>query len=287
MLYRSILLLLVLLCTQFIYAQDTIRYANGEIMIGQVEEIQRSEIRFRTTSSGNSVVVTVAKSDLQSVSLHGGQRFQFGPADWSEKEKSFLERRNIISLDLLAPALDHVTIGYERAWKPQTSLVLKVGRIGIWNRVQNAPDLLNQGLLVKVGTRHMLQKRLARSAGLLSNHPLAGWYVRPEIMFSYWTKTSNDGYYYPMVLPYERREVKQFHSSTAVNLIFGGQFFISERFGMDLYTGLGYGVSWRNGVTQPENGRGERPENYMFSHTFFGGASPLCVSGGVLLGYAF
>jgi len=269
-------------------AQDTIVYANGERIIGQVEEIQRDLIRYRTSSAGNAVVVSVEKKDLDRLHLAGGQRFQYGPGGWTDPaSKAFMQRKNVVSLDLFAPALDHVTVGYERSLTPRSSLVLRVGKIGLWRTDGYGEGLVDDGFLVKMGPKLMLAKSLRRSSGLYANHPLAGWYLRPEVLFSYWKNTSYYELYTPFGLPYEDHVTQEFHSSAAVNLVFGGQFFLGDRFCLDVYGGMGYGVSWRNGVTEPQDERYPQRENYAFSHTFFGGRSPLCVSGGALLGYVF
>lgn len=286
---RILLIIASIIPAYLTFAQDTIRYVNGNIMIGQVEEIQRDMVRFRTASAGNSVVISAEKKDLQWVHLAGGQQFKFGTEAVNDSlSKRFLKRLNIVSFDLFAPALDHVTLGYERMLNPGTSLVFKVGKIGVWNTGGDGQALVNQGVLFKLGTRLMLPKSLPHNAGLHGRHPLVGWYLRPEVMFSYWVNTEFQDLYSHIGYPYmEQRNVRKFLSSAAVNLVFGGQFFIGDRVCVDIYTGMGYGLSWRNGVVQSDVRNYSDRANYSFSHAFFTSGSPLCVSGGALLGYAF
>lgn len=288
MMSKTLLLAICLAAMETVLAQDTIMYANGQRIIGAVEEIQRESVRYRTRSAGNEVVITVEKIDLEWVHLAGGQQFQYGPGGWNDPvAQAFMQRKNVVGLDLFAPALDHLTLSYERLLNARNSLVVRIGKIGVWNREKPGQDLVNDGFLLKAGPKLMLTKSLRRAPGLYANHPLAGWYLRPELIFSYWTNTEYPTYFGPIYPQSEERAFKEFHSSAAVNLAFGGQFFLGDRFCLDLYAGLGYGVAWRNGVTQPEDRRYSQRENYTFSHAFFGGSSPLCSSGGALIGYAF
>ncbi|MBL7950624.1 MAG: hypothetical protein JNM62_02790 [Flavobacteriales bacterium] len=268
-------------------AQDTLLHVNGERIIGQVEEILRDEIRYRINSAGNSVIVVVNKSELEWIHLAGGQRFQFGEGVWNDpKSSAFMKRHRVLSMDVFAPALDHITIGYEHLLSPGHSLVAKVGRIGVWDTDGFGNGLVNDGFLVKLGSRHALPEGSKRSS-MLGSHLLAGWYIRPELMYSYWAHTDQRYAYGPFIGPYETYKEVNFYASAAVNIAVGTQVFLSERICMDFYAGLGYGISWRNGVSQPNDGRYQSRENYSFSHLFFGGSSPLCTSGGVLLGYTF
>lgn len=254
-------------------AQDTIMYANGQRIIGQVEEILREQVRYRTSSSGATVIVVADKSELAWIHLAGGQRFEYrsvitgGPSAM---------RRNVLAIDLFAPALDHVTISYERHIRQWMSIVVKAGRIGIWNKLDYGDYLESEGFLLKAGPKFVLPGQRQ------DRHSLAGWYLRPELIFSYWAQ---NGYWYTPG-PWPDTVNKQtFRSSAALNLVLGHQFFIGERFSMDFNAGLGYGISWQNGIVPDPVNNGREP--YSFSHTFFAGGSPLCVSGGVLMGYLF
>lgn len=283
--HRYILLVIAFMIATFASAQDTLMYTNGERIIGQVEEIQRDQVRYRTESNGNTVVVVADKADLQWVHLAGGQRFNYSRTAWDDaRTAAFLKRRHVIGLDLFAPALDHVTIAFEHTIKPRISIVVKAGKIGLWRPDPYGHGLLNNGYLLKAGPRLMLTRNLRNDAGLHARHPLSGWYLRPEVMYSYWSRARYGYTIGPWPDPVPHRT---FQSSAAVNLVFGGQVFLDQRLCMDFHAGLGYGVSWRNGVVMEPDRYGQGNEPYSFSHTFFAGGSPFCVSGGVVLGYAF
>lgn len=119
-------------------------------------------------------------------------------------------------------------------------------------------------------------------------HPLAGWYLQPEFVFSAWSRMVKR-YVYDAYFGYDPQEVKQEYTSAALILNFGHAFFLGDRVSLDLNAGLGYGAEWRNDteVDQYGYGYGYDRQNYAFSHLFTGNTSPLVLSGGLRFGYLF
>ena len=273
------------LCTASLQAQDSLFYANGQVIVGQVEEVGVDLVRYRTESAGSSVVIVAEKRDLLRVKLAGGQVFVFNNITTDVPASAeFMARKQAVSLDVLAPALNHITMGYEMVVGRRVSLSLKAGYIGLWERDDYDDGLLDQGFLVKVGPRFILPPSSKRYASAREQHPLAGWYLRPELMFSYWARNS-----YSYYGPYNwnnSTDRKTFYSSAALNVVIGRQVLLGERFTFDIHGGLGYGVQWINGESSTDQ-FGYNREEYSYSHLFFGTNSPLTASGGMLFGYVF
>lgn len=269
-----------------IQAQDTLFYGNGEKIIGQVEEVGVDLVRYRTTSGGSPVLIVAEKRDLLRLKLAGGQEFVFNNVSTDvPATAAFMGRTQAISLDVIAPALNHITIGYEHLLGLRSSLVVKAGYIGLWKKERNGETLDKQGWMVKIGPKFIMPPATKRYPSARDKHPLTGWYLKPELMFSYWTDNLvSYGFYDPST----RTTNKIFYSSAVLNLVIGRQVLLGERFIFDLYGGLGYGTSWRNGIASGyDSGGYSSREEYSFSHAFFSSGNPLCASGGMLFGYAF
>ncbi len=287
MTYRILVAMLLLIFFGRTRAQDTLVYVNGERIIGYVDEIGVDLVKYRTSSGGNSVLIVAEKRDLARIRLSGGQQFIFNDASTDiPATEAFMARKQQIMLDVLAPALDHFTISYERLIGRRMSLKCGLGYIGIWDRDGNSQGELNKGFVARTGSKFILPNSSRHSRSARADHPLAGWYLEPELMFSYWAE--HDQYYYSSYPSYGPPLVKKtFFSSAALNLVVGTQLLIGERVTFDIHGGLGYGIEWQNGHPTGSNDRYYAFKEYAYSHAFFGRNSPLCVSGGLQFGYLF
>ena len=123
------------------FSQDTLFYVRGGYVTGQVEEIGVDRVRYRTQSGENAVTVVAEKSDLLRVKLAQGQEFIFAAASAGRPaSEEFLSRTRVISLDVLAPALNHIVVGYEQAIGGRMILCAKAGYIGFWPLDEYADD---------------------------------------------------------------------------------------------------------------------------------------------------
>ena len=275
------------------FAQDSLFYTNGNVIVGQVEEIGLEVIKYRTNSDGKSVLITVEKQDLSRLKLKDGQAYLFtGTNAVSPYSAAFTERKNAITFDLIAPALNHATIGYERVLKQRVSLVVKAGYIGLWNVDDGYSDVYNaKGALVTAGVKLMLP-RAAKGGGPAGDaHPLAGWYLRPELVYSAWGKKNYyyDPYYYgPYGYTYPPQHSITYHYTSAAALLsIGRTLFLGEHVLFDISGGFGYGAQWRDGQSTDQDRYQVGRQPYSYSHVFLGNTIPLVLNGGLRFGYVF
>lgn len=269
-------------------AQDTLVYRNGERIIGQVQEIGSGAVRYSTTSGPNTVLVSVDKNELVRVTLQNGQAFYFNGGPTSEATPGFLDRRNLIALDVIAPALDHLTVGYERVCSEKVNLRAYLGYIGLWRSNSDRERLPNRGWLVRVGPKFRLPRGEKRIPAVRDLHPLAGWYLSPELLASYWVRPQEYASYAPYWEPYEYIIREEYHASAAIHLTIGRQVVLGEHFTFDLHGGIGYGVRWLNGIALGWSDQYSYDGlNYRYSHAFLGRRSPVSVNGGINFGYFF
>ena len=267
-------------------AQDSLFYTNGSLVVGQVEEVGLDAVRYRTLSGSTSVLVVAEKRDLARIKLQGGQEFVLNSVHSDViATDDFLGRTQAISMDFIAPALNHLTIGYERAIGRRMSLAVKAGFIGLGKYAESYNTIHTTGALAKVGIKFILPASRRRIPNMRDGHPLAGWYLKPELMVSGW---SSEQLYYDYHYGSSSRTNDYF--SVALNMTVGRQVLLGERFTFDLFGGLGYGTQWRNG--KQTAGLGDIYYNYdrqeyAYSHAFLGSRIPLTVSGGMMFGFLF
>lgn len=275
------------------FSQDSLFYANGNVILGRVEEIGLHVVKYRTTSEGREVLIEVDKQELSGVKLKDGQALSFtstraGPP----YSAAFLGRKQVLTFDIVAPVLNHLTIGYERVLGPHISLMVKAGYIGLWSDSARISEVYGseRGGLITAGVKFILPRSNTPDAPPRDAHPLAGWYLRPEFVFSTWSRAT----YYSVILPgpyhyYASEEKVTFkYSSAALVLSIGREFFLGEHITFDICGGFGYGERWRERKEDSMNrAYPDEIQEYAFSHVFLSRSSPLVLSGGMRFGYAF
>ena len=285
---RTAPLLFALLLCMFAQAQDTLFYTTGKFVTGRVEEVGVELVRYRTSSGDGSVLVVAEKRDLARIKLQGGQEFILlnGSTDVPATE-AFLARKQTVTMDVLAPALNHIVVGYERAIGRRMTLCGKLGYIGFWKfKDYYSNEINSKGGMVTLGVKFILPPGRRKLLSAREQHPLSGWYLRPDVLFSKWERQYSyiDYGYYP---PYVYGTGSTPYTSCALNLTIGRQVLLGERFTFDIHGGLGYGLQWKRGeLTGAGQGYSDR-QYYAFSHAFLGEISPLTVSGGMSFGYVF
>ncbi len=264
-------------------AQDSLFHINGTVMVGTVEEIGVSNVRYRAQSGDHAVLVTVERSELARVKLASGQNFEWVRLSLDAKGRAIAATRNHIAIDVLAPALNHATFGYQRVIDQYVSLSVKAGYIGLYERDRhNSAYKAKRGGLIKIGLNLRLPNSFKRMTTLQQLHPLMGWYVRPEIVVSAWQQESY--YYNPFGYSYHAYTANYLSGAFLFNV--GGQWLLSNRLSFGIYGGAGYGFQLFDGAPA-EQGSGFVREPYAYTHLHLGEYTPLVASGGMMVGVLF
>jgi len=284
--FRDLLMAITLIIGISSSAQDTLYYTNGNRIAGQVEEIGADQVRYRTSSGSNSIVVVAGKGELEKIRLQNGQEFVYKvPMSELPTPKEFNGRKNVLSFDMISPALSHVVMGYERVAGRHSSIQVKLGFIGLYNS-DNTSSLWNStGGMGKVGIKFFLPPSQSRIHQPKEYHPLVGWYLKPELSISAWSRTYDNYTYYGPYYPNHGIRVTEDQMSVALHVMVGRQVLLGNRVTFDIFGGAGYGVRWTNGQLS----NGDRNDNglYSFSHTFLDRTAPLSLSAGMMFGLLF
>ena len=185
------------------------------------------------------------------------------------KDMLVTEKKNAFKVDLAAPFLNHITVGYERWLKTGLNLEVKAGLIG--PGFSHSLDT-SDGFLLKAGVKFVICGT-SYMRGQKYTNPMKGNFLKPELMYSRFNTKSDSK--------------KTEYTNFAVNLILGKQLLVGERFSFEFFGGLGFGFQSSDYVADSQYDKSEKDFNYAYSHIYFGKELPIVISGGFTAGFIF
>jgi hypothetical protein len=165
----------------------------------------------------------------------------------------------LLKVEFFSPLTGNLTIGYENYTGNGISWETKVGIIGAGKNIDG-----QKGAFLKFGPKFKISPDYV-TKDMRASHPLKGTYLKPELFVAYFTGEN----YYDYVA---NENVKQSVSAFALMLNFGRQVVFNNKFSVDWYVGIGYGVS--------------KDEYGGYQYGMIGGYNevPIALSGGLTLG---
>lgn len=266
----GILTALFFLLTVRSYSQDILVRLNNDSVKVKIVELTGEKIRFRYPGMKTGPILEIPKNQVKSVIYENGSTVTiiYNPYEVS-KDLSVPDKKQAIKGDIIAPFMNHITIGYERRIKLGLNLEVKGGIIGF--RI-NESLKYSEGFLVKAGLK-FVKCGEGIWKGLKYKDPLKGSYFRPEIIFSSF-KT------------FEKHNIIRYTHYT-VNIAFGRQMVLNRWFLFDWYGSIGTGFKTTTYNLKSDYDSKEVDFNYAYSHLFFGKKLPLVFSGGISVGVVF
>ena len=252
----------LLLCAmQSILAQDRIIKRDGDIIDCKVAEIGFEEIKYIQAEYGPDLQFGILKSKVDRIIFADGKELIIDhletareTAEMNSADLFLVQRRNAIKMAFLSPLTGVTAFSYERALKPGRSMEFTLSLIGLG--FNNPEDAVGLGL--KAGYK-FIRSPDHYIRGMRYAHILKGGYVKPEFAFARYNLRSKD------------EEVIK--AALIVNL--GKQWVFSDVFLVDLYIGLGYGMT-SSRIEDPEY-----PHDFVVVDPQF----PLAMDAGFRLGF--
>ncbi len=279
----TVVIILSLLCfSKANFAQDTLVKKGNGIIICKVIEIGLTEIKYKDWNNLNGPDIVISKSDLINIKFQNGAKMIIAPDDLSlELDPRVVERINNIKFAFFAPLFNHLCFGYETVLKPRTNIEAKIGIVGVgYHPGYSDVEKIFGGYLQTALKFYLGEDFYTR--GLKRTHQLKGKYFKCELSLV----TYNDehkSYTYSGYTPSTYVIKKTTVYSGALNIIYGRQYILGDRFSFEYYIGAGIGVRDNNNSSQ----------NDLFDYTncyaydYFSRSFPLTLTGGVTLGYIF
>jgi hypothetical protein len=282
----QLLVVIALLCFSKVnFAQDTlVRKSNSGIIVCKVVEIGLSEIKYKDWNNLNGPDIVISKSDLIRIKFQNGTKMLIAPDDLSlELDSNIVARTNDIKFHFFAPLANYLCFGYETVLKHRTNLEVNLGLIGVGYHPAYLTDEKIYGGFLQVGSKFYLGEDFY-VRGQRRVHPLKGKYFKVELTYVNYTRQFNTQIYNPTTGTASPVIEKTIINAGAINLIYGRQYLLGDRFTFEYYVGAGFGVQ-----SAKDNSNQHDVGDYYnsYAYQYFSSSFPLSVTGGITLGYIF
>lgn len=253
--------LLMLISVPIIHAQDRIIKRDGNIIECKVEEIGSEEIKYILPEYGPDLQFGIKKSKVDKIIFANGREMFIDHLEYARETTEMnsadlflVQRRNAVKMAFLSPLTGTSSFSYERALKPGRSMEFTLSLIGLgFNNPEDAAGIgLKAGYKFIRSPDHFIR-------GMRYAHLLKGGYVKPEFSFA----------------RYDLRTKHEEVIKAALMVNLGKQWVFSDVFLVDLYFGVGYGMTTAR-IEDPEY-----PHDFVVVDPDF----PLALDAGFRLGF--
>lgn len=254
---------------------DTLYFRDGHSMVVQLDEIGPDALIYRQV--GETLRRSVARSEIARITLHSGEMIKIAlePMD-AKMPPQAAKRKHVVKVDILSPVANHLVLGYEQVLRPWMNVEAKVGLIGVG--IANSEEAKYSGVMLKAGIKFITRPTIA-SHGMKLNALLQGGYVKPELIYTSYTKkpTGLNGY-----STLDQDPVKS--GDFAFNMVFGKQHLLGGAVTVDTFFGLGFGMHWSRTSEEVNKDSGS---DHMFGVLVGNSSFPIALSAGITFGVAF
>lgn len=259
------LFLALILSNLNLSAQDTLIIAPNQVILADILEIGIDEIKYKPYDDPESPIFVVDKAKVVKIITQEGKEYTFMDG-FNDPELYAKQKKNALKFALFSPLSTNLQFSYERSLKPGASMEFTLGIIGIG---ADPNDNNPAGAYVKGGYKFISTPDYYLK-GMRYSHILKGWYVKPELIISYF---QTDHAYYTYYNESVTRETI-FAAAAVVNI--GKQWIFNDAFLIDLFIGGGFGVS-------------SDGDEFSNMYGFLGGYNsvPFALTGGFKIGFLF
>jgi hypothetical protein len=276
--------IIALLCfSKANFAQDTlVKKNNNGIIVCKVVEIGLADIKYKNWDNLNGPDIVISKSDLIKIKFENGTKMLIAPDDLSlELDSNVVARTNDIKFHFFAPLANYLCFGYETVLKHRTNLEVNLGIIGVGYHPAYLVDEKIYGGFLQLGSKFYLGEDFY-TRGMRRVHPLKGKYFKVELSFVTYSVSEPYNYnIYNNPTPITGTN-KTNITAAAINLIYGRQYLLGDRFTFEYFIGAGIGVQ-----NSKSNQNDILEETNCYAYQYISSSFPLSLTGGITLGYIF
>jgi len=268
---RLFLLLLVFLSffTISLNAQDRVIKNSGDTLKCKVTEVGADEIKYYYPDN-EKLIFGIDKALVDHIEFGTGEVIKMERNTFDNPEYYAGQSKNALKIRFLSFFNTNMELTYERSLKPGRSLETSLGIIGIGFDIN---DYNPRGVYGKFAYK-FIRKPDFYMQRMHYAHILKGAYIAPELALRYSSSEHTTYFYYGDYETMSTDREQEF--SFAVTVKFGKQWVIDDGFLVDLFLGVGYGMTTSDY---------DEPVNYGF----LAGPSevPLALTAGLRLGWVF
>lgn len=262
----SFILISLFFITLSSQAQDKIYKKNKEVIDCKIAKVGIKTIEYTQPNYNAGVTFSIAKDRVEKIVFESGSVLDLvkeyrTPQDYSSQKKS------IIKFDFFSPLSGNLTIGYEHSLGVKKSVEMSVGIIGLGANLNRESP---RGVFFRLGYKMIRSPEVYFNA-MHYSHILKGFYIRPDIMFSYFSSIENRAITYPVPGGDIVQHVRTDNFSGALLINIGKQWIMDDKYSMSWFMGFGYGFATDGG--------------YYYSHVIpAGNEFPIAFSAGLAFG---
>jgi hypothetical protein len=265
--YLLSLFLIILSITTF--AQDKIIKNTGDTINCKITELGATQVKYYY-SDNPKLVFGIDKALVKKVKFATGEIIAMDKNSFNNDEYYANQSKHAIKVNFLSPLTGSLELTYEQNIKPGRSWETSLGIIGAGIDVM---DVSPFGFYGKFAYKFIKSPDYYIQT-MHYSHILKGGYIAPEIALRYFTYDKHDYYYYGDYNNTSQERTDNF--SFAIMLKLGKQWVFNGAFIVDLYFGVGYGLSANNHYD-------------TFTYGFIAGDEEFPMSGtaGIRIGWGF
>lgn len=285
---KQFLTFLALCISLSVAAQDKIYKKGGEVVDATISEVGTDEIKYKIYKNPEGPVYTIEKARILKVVYQNGRTEVYQSTNMNDAELYADQAKNAIKINFLSPLLGFTQLNFEHNLRPGRSYELTLGIIGLGKKQE-----LGYFSSSSTATTYREQSgvffgggfKLSRMPDLVSgkeryNHIMQGAYIKPELLFGFYSQNLNS--YNPST--FKNNIVRKNVSFGALMLNLGKQWVLGDIMVLDVYGGLGYAI---DNLHDNQTTNGETLESDFLGNHFVvltGADSGLGFSGGIKVG---
>ncbi|HEY2722514.1 MAG TPA: hypothetical protein VGI82_12355 [Chitinophagaceae bacterium] len=277
--------------SSFSYSQDKIYRNNGKVVECKILEIGTDEIKYKDFNNLDGPTYILETDKITKIVFQNGKTQKLKD-NFKDPERYIGQLTRGIKINFFSPLYGYTEFGYEKSMGVGKSYELSLGIIGLGKSETLEYDYLNNGA--------QLQEIKTKQAGVFISggykfgkmpdfllfgktrlsHIMQGTYVKPILYLGYYTENQ-------IINKSTGTELgKQHVTFGALQIEIGHQWVFGDRFLLDIYEGLGYGIDNKkssniSGVsTYPEDDE----EAFNYSNIRLGRSPGLSYTFGIKLG---
>jgi len=254
------------LLSQSTMAQDIIIKKDNQTIKCKIKEIGTDDIKYILPEYASDVTFAIAKDNVTKIVFENGKEMSF-QKEMNNPENYLDNKKNALKINFLSPLYGSTSFSYEKSLKPGRSIEGTLGFIGLGiDHLGENPG----GAFVKFGYKFIKDPDFYLR-GMRYAHVLKGAYFKPELGIAVFAR---DGSMYNDYGQYQEN-ARETVAAAALHLVLGKQWIIDNAFLVDLYAGLGYGVSSTDETS------------FYYGFSISGSSFPISFSSGLKIGFLF
>jgi hypothetical protein len=277
------------------FSQDIILKKNNEQIKAKILEVGSSEIKFKYYDAPDGPIITIKKEEIRSITIKGkeGQNtVDFTEDPMSVSNRAIVDKTSSLKFNFFSPLNNNLAFFYEWMYKPGFNFEAGLGIIGPGVGVDvNGENTKARGGFVRAGAKFLLGNTSdfeVEGSNLKYAHPLKGRYMKIEILFNAFKRTStvDTSYSYYSSYPYtsapQTVNLKNSYAGMALHLIYGRQYILGNAITAGWYGGIGYAFESKHS-NYPDEWWNYSAQRY--SHIFIGDVLPISFTWGMNIGF--